>query len=213
MSSLPAVQPVASQDDSIPQDTITGAFARAVAACTGRRFLDAPDAVLSYAAATRLAHGPRALGLAPGATVATVLDNNADAVLLLIAILRISAVSAPVNTGFKGPFLRGQIEDCQASIVIAEADYAARLVEIAPELPLVRHLVVRGGELPAIPLWSVQPLEALRSADCSTIEDEAVDGDLATLVYRSGTTGASKGCMISHNHCCNMGWKEFSLPF
>jgi len=47
------------------------------------------------------------------------------------------------------------------------------------------------------------PLEELRSDDTSDPQVEALPSDLTMLIYTGGTTGPSKGCMISHNNACN----------
>lgn len=39
---------------------------------------------------------------------------------------------------------------------------------------------------------------------------EVAPRDLAMLLYTSGTTGPSKGCMITHNHICNFGVRQYS---
>jgi crotonobetaine/carnitine-CoA ligase len=196
----------------IPQDTITAALARAVAAVPDKLFLDFSGATYSFAEvdqmATAFAHGLRGLGVEAGQTVATVLDNNLEAVTVWLGINKIGAVSAPVNTAFRGEFLRAQLNDCCASVVIAEAEYAERVAAIADGLPHVRHLFARGGDAPHVvaPI-SAGPLDALRADERATITDEILPEQLAMLVYTSGTTGASKGCMISHNMTCNMGWR------
>ncbi|MDO7844047.1 AMP-binding protein [Sphingomonas immobilis] len=201
----------AARTGEIPQDSITAAFARAVTSCPDRPFLEFGGEVLRYAEADRLsnalANGLAARGVETGQPVATVLDNGIDAVLVWLAINKLGAVSAPVNTAFKGEFLRAQIADCGAAIVIAEAEYAERVAAVAAGLPAMRELLVRGGDLPVLAGVKIDTLDAARSADDAPPSHTVTPDQLAMLVYTSGTTGASKGCMISHNHACNMGWK------
>jgi crotonobetaine/carnitine-CoA ligase len=46
--------------------------------------------------------------------------------------------------------------------------------------------------------------QAIVSEDLSDPEVEVAPGDLAMLIYTGGTTGPSKGCMVSHNYACNL---------
>src|SRR3954466_13868795 len=129
-------------DGEPPQDTINAALARAVAAVPDKMFLDFSGDRFSFAdvdrLATELAHGLLALGVTTGQPVATMLDNNIDAVTVWLAINKIGAVRAPANTGLTGSFLRNQLHDCSAGVVIAEAAYASLIADLADQLPHMR---------------------------------------------------------------------------
>jgi crotonobetaine/carnitine-CoA ligase len=190
------------------QDTVTAALARSSARFGGRVFLDFTGDSYTYAdidrESTRLARSLQQLGVKKGDTVASVLDNNVHAVLTWFAINKAGAVSVPVNTAYKGEFLRHQLNDCGAKIVIAEPDYAQRVVDVADGLASVRTLVQRDGALVSgIP--EVLPLASLLENSIEPLADLNVPADLAMLIYTDGTTGPSKGCMISHNYVCNLG--------
>ena len=136
------------------QDTVTAILARAVQAYPDKVFLDFTGELHTYAAvdagSSRLARGVglKSLGVAAGDTVATLLDNNLDAVLALFAITKLGAVSVPVNTAYKGEFLRHQINDARAKVVLAEADYGERLAAIADRLPDIHTVALRGAAPP-----------------------------------------------------------------
>ena len=133
------------------QDTVTAALARSSAQFGDRVFLDFTGDSYTYAdidrESTRLARSLQQLGVKKGDTVASVLDNNVHAVLSWFAINKAGAVSVPVNTAYKGEFLRHQLNDCGAKIVIAESDYAQRIADVADGLPNLRTLVQREGAL------------------------------------------------------------------
>lgn len=197
----------------IPQDTITAALARAVAQAPDKVYLDFSGQTYTFAdidrMSTELAHGLLGLGVEPGHVVATMFDNNVDAVAIWFAINKIGAVSAPVNTAFKADFLRGQLADCAAAVVVAESEYAERVAAVAGGLPDLTHLIFHGAQAPALPPGiRSATLDSLRLAGRPPIEDTATPDQLAILVYTSGTTGRSKGCMLPHNMVCNMGWNS-----
>lgn len=188
-------------------DTINDALRRAVKEHAQRLFLDVQGDRYSYAdldhEACRLANGLRGLGVEKGDRVATILDNNFDAVVMWFAINKLGAISVPVNTAYKGEFLRHQLADAGAAVIVAEQDYAQRVAVIADQLSAFTTLVYR-GEQPALELnQAVLAIEEIRSTDGSDPDVEVAPTDLAMLIYTGGTTGPSKGCMITHNYACN----------
>ncbi|BAN48540.1 AMP-binding protein [Metapseudomonas resinovorans] len=189
-------------------DTVNDVVRRAAREHGERPFLDVQGDVYSFAAiqreSCRLANGLAALGVVKGQTVVTILDNNADAVLLWFALNKLGAISVPVNTALKGDFLRHQIADATAAMVIAETEYAERIALVKDELPHLRHIAYRGAAPEAdLSGKTLISLEALRSDDASDPQVEVIPSDLTMLIYTGGTTGPSKGCMISHNNACN----------
>src|SRR5690606_6274965 len=93
------------------------------------------------------AHGLAQQGLKRGEPAALMLDNNLEHILLWLAINKLGAISAPVNTAFKGEYLRNQLADCGAKLVIAEMDYRERFEQIATALPDHPRLFTRNGNL------------------------------------------------------------------
>lgn len=151
---------------------------------------------------TTLARGLLARGAGPGETVVSILDNSIEQVLLLLANARIGAIHVPVNTAYRGEFLRHQVADTGAKIVIAAAEYVPRLLEIEPGIPEAQRLLIQGE-------YSGPPPSRLTAESFSAAQTGAGDiklparpkpGDIAMLIYTAGTTGPSKGCMMSHNY-------------
>jgi len=195
-------------DGGIAQ-TVTGVLAQAVRLDGDRPYLDFSGSVFSYreidVESTRLACGLAALGVKRGDTVASILDNNLDAVLAWFAINKLGAISVPVNTAYKGNFLRHQIGDSGASIVLAEADYADRIMAVSADLPKLRVLLYRGdGEIGSSGAVQCVPLRRCMAEEPDFVPIAVGPADLSMLIYTSGTTGPSKGCMISHGYACNL---------
>ncbi|MDB5869805.1 MAG: uncharacterized protein JWP96_2137 [Polaromonas sp.] len=193
-----------------PTDTINAVFRRAVATHGERIYLDVLGECHSYAQTwhqvCRLAGGLRRLRVKPGDTVASLLDNSADAVFAWLAINLVGAISVPVNTAYKGEFLRHQLATAGAAVVLAEADYAERVAAVSAQLPELRTVVYRGlmpdvGDMAQrLQSWPDTLVEGGEALDPGV---EVQPRDLAMLIYTGGTTGLSKGCMISHNYACN----------
>ncbi|MCY1258393.1 Long-chain-fatty-acid--CoA ligase [compost metagenome] len=189
-------------------DTINAVLQRSTEKYGERKFLDFLGETYSFAdlnrTACRLANGLRALGVSKGQTVVTILDNSADAVCIWFAINKLGAVSVPVNTALKGEFLRHQVSDADSLLVIAESDYAERVASIASKLPKLETLVYRGAVPDLVFDKPLLPWTSILSDDSSEPNVDVQPGDLAMLIYTGGTTGPSKGCMISHNYACSL---------
>ena len=75
------------------------------------------------------ARARRASGVGHGDRVATLLENRAEQVVSFFAALKLGAVQVPINTAYKGEFLRHQLADSGAKVFIVQGDFASRAVE------------------------------------------------------------------------------------
>jgi crotonobetaine/carnitine-CoA ligase len=200
-----------------PQTTVLEALARRLASDPDGPYLDFGNTDTGHvtysaremdAAATRLAHALTGLGVDHGDRIATLLDNRAEQVVSFFAALKLGAVQVPINTGYKGEFLRHQLADSGARVFIVQGDYASRAVEtVGPDTtPAVAHCIVVDrpdaviDAVPAIP-WD----DALASGADTPIDTGAVrPSDLACFIYTAGTTGPSKGCMLPQNYIVSL---------
>src|SRR5882757_5344446 len=179
------------------RNTVLAVLRRAVDTDADAVFLDIAGERTSYGElyrrAMRLANGLRSRGVVPGDRVVTLLDSNVDAVAAWFGVNAAGAISVPVNTAYKGQFLRHQIDDAGPRLVIAEPDYAERVASVAPELTAPPPVFRRDATL--------EGLLVDDDRDPGLVTDPA---DVTMLVYTAGTTGPSKGCMVSHNYACNL---------
>jgi crotonobetaine/carnitine-CoA ligase len=157
------------------------------------------------AIACRIANGLAALHIQPGERVATLLDNSPEAMLSWWGTIRGGFVAVPVNTAFKGQYLRHQLHDAGASALIVQRSLCGRLQAVIDQLPDLRHVIVvedEGGPESALERGGVNQMTwaQLLEADAATPDVRILPSDLGTFVYTGGTTGASKGCMLSHNY-------------
>jgi crotonobetaine/carnitine-CoA ligase len=190
--------------------TVLGILGQAVQDGPDEEFLDFAGQTHTFVdvdrRVTRFAHELVALGLQQGQTVATILETGIDAVVSWLAVNRAGGIWVPLNTAYRGEFLRHQLADSLASLIVCDADYVGHVVDVACELPDLRLVLVRGT--PVDPLPSPVPvlqLDQHRGTDDRPFLHSPAPSDLSLLVYTSGTTGPSKGCMLSHNYICNQG--------
>jgi malonyl-CoA/methylmalonyl-CoA synthetase len=161
-----------------------------------RLFLKTPtDRELSYASlrdqSGRLAAALMRRGVVSGDRVAVQLDKSVDAVLLYVACLRMGAVFVPINTANTPNEVDYFLRDSQPRVaVIRPADRA--LIEPHATHAGVHHVETLGaegeGSLPALVRESDEDPDPLRNSDANSP---------AAIVYTSGTTGRSKGAMLS----------------
>jgi malonyl-CoA/methylmalonyl-CoA synthetase len=153
-------------------------------------------AVLSYgdmlAASARYANALAALGVRPGDRVAVQTGKYVDSVWLYIGCLRAGAVYLPLNTAYTPAEVAYFVADAEPTLVVCEPDGLETLRSGLGHLPArIETLDTSGG-------GSLQRLAATMAADFQTV-DAGVD-DLAAILYTSGTTGRSKGAMITHEN-------------
>ncbi len=146
----------------------------------------------------RLAGGLTSLGVEPGDRVA-MLGLNSDRYLeYLMAVPWADAVLVPVNTRWSFAEVADSFEDCQVSVLLVDhafRDMAARLVERCPSVRVVIDAGEQGEPLPD----SLDYEELIRGNE--PVPDARRSGfDLAAIFYTGGTTGRSKGVMLSHNN-------------
>ena len=157
-------------------------------------------------ASCRIANGLADLGVQPGDRVATLVENSAEAVLAWFGAVRGGHVAVPVNTAYKGHYLRHQLQDSASKVLVVEASLAERAAAVVDDLDdLVRIVVIDQDGDKGLDAFSDVTTDVATWSDLLGASNDApsVDirpSDLGTFVYTGGTTGPSKGCMLSHNY-------------
>jgi len=113
--------------------------------------------------------------------------------------LRAGAVAVPVNTASKGDYLVHQLRDCGARAIVVDPDYIDRVAPVLGSLPDLQHVVVV-GEGRRLANATVHGWDQLLTAGDKGPDVAIRPSDVATFIYTGGTTGPSKGCMVSHNY-------------
>ncbi|MEQ1956455.1 malonyl-CoA synthase [Mesorhizobium sp. CN2-181] len=139
----------------------------------------------------RLANALVALGVKTGDRVAAQVEKSAEALLLYLACVRAGAVFLPLNPGYMLREVEYFLRDAEPVVVVCPPGKRAKMEGIAGEKCRVETLGVAGdGSL--VELSARQP---------EIFEDRPREaGDLAAILYTSGTTGRSKGAMLTHGN-------------
>ena len=156
----------------------------------GRRFSYREMDALS----NRLANSLLAQGIAKGTHVALMMDNSPEHLLSAFALGKIGAVSVPINAACKGQLLAYYLDQSDATWVIVDQAYAGRLAELPAGT--ARSTIVfadAAAELTGVP----NLLDLIREGADARPDIEVTCADTACLAYTSGTTGPSKGNVLS----------------
>lgn len=154
-----------------------------------------------------------ALGIRPGDRVAIMMENGIDFVRAWLGIGRLGAVAVLLNTEIRGLFLKHQLENSEARIVIANDSLVHVIQDVAGSSEALETLLICGSRHTATyPASASATGGVVRSLPWSlwtnaTVFQGALPRykDVAAIMYTSGTTGPSKGVLMTHAHCTLFG--------
>ncbi len=145
----------------------------------------------------RLAAALRELGMNDGDRVAMLAANGQHYIEYYFGVLWGGGVIVPINSRFALPEMIEQICDASPKVLIVDETFAEIGTRLADAAPSVKALLYAGtSKAPGKALDYETVLAATRPC-----EDAIRDGeDLACIFYTGGTTGRSKGVMLSHRN-------------
>ncbi|MDO8278234.1 MAG: malonyl-CoA synthase [Burkholderiaceae bacterium] len=140
-----------------------------------------------------LANLLQSLALPEGARIAVQVEKSVEAIMLYLATLRAGYVFLPLNTAYQSAEIEYFIGNAEPAVVVCSGRNFGWVSKIAFKAG-TRHVFTldddRTGSL------------LTRAAQCSDRHEVAHKGadDLAAILYTSGTTGRSKGAMLTHGN-------------
>lgn len=150
-------------------------------------------------------------GVGQDDVVAVMLPNGVETVVTWMAIAWRGALELPVNTSFKGQMLSDVLIASQARLAIIHSRFLDRVGGVLDELPFLERIVVVGdealGELPAIAVTAEEFCAGANPAHAELADLQA--HGVASIVWTSGTTGPSKGTLVSWTQLLAMGTGAF----
>ena len=137
------------------------------------------------------------LGVEPGDRVAVQVNKSIEAVMLYLATVRAGAIFLPLNTAYTAAEMEYFLGNAGPKLFVCDP------VSLDSYAPLAASL---GIAIETMGVWSAPDrfagslLEAAMAADTTFASVARGRHDLAAILYTSGTTGRSKGAMLTHDN-------------
>lgn len=157
----------------------------------------------AHAEGRRWARAFEKIGVKAGDRVLIMLPVTVEPVFAWLGLAWIGAVETPINYEYKGAMLDYVIRDSGATVLVADARYLEQIRTASEGLDRLETLVLTGAGAGGGSLGRARAMTLESFLDVQgEPEAEVVPAlsDLATIMYTSGTTGPSKGVMVSWGH-------------
>jgi malonyl-CoA/methylmalonyl-CoA synthetase len=151
----------------------------------------------------------QSLGLEEGARVAVQVEKSVEAMMLYLATLRAGYVFLPLNTAYQKAEIEYFVGNAEPAVVVCTPANFGWISKIAFQAG-TRHVFTLGDDR------SGSLLERAARQSDQHVPVTSNEDDLAAILYTSGTTGRSKGAMLTHGNLLSnaqvlkdyWGWKE-----
>ena len=132
------------------------------------------------------------LGVSKGDRVVVQVGKSIESVLLYLSCLKIGAIYIPLNTAYTPAEVNYFIDDAEPRVFICDPQAYDSLHSVLDEK--VPHILTLSGHGEGSLVGLYKKMDAVNDIEhCSP-------DDLAAILYTSGTTGRSKGAMLSHSN-------------
>lgn len=158
----------------------------------------------------RLAHLLSDRGVVRGDAVAVFMENRAEFVLTMLALVKLGASASLVNSSLSGAGLVHCIKATNASRIVFGEERAAVLAEVLGDLDLIAgkdYFWMPDEAVAEVPGWAEDAIASM--ADMPTenlpVTREITAGEPALYIFTSGTTGLPKAAIMPHRKILAVG--------
>jgi len=148
----------------------------------------------------RAAQGFAGQGVKKGDHVAVLMENCPEFIYTWFGLALLGAVEAPFNPFHKGSILEYLINYSDAEILVISSSFIAEIKSVEDRIKKVKKVVIE-GQFEENPFKNIQaiPFAALLQAEAGPLDVDVRYDDIMALMFTSGTTGPSKGVLVTHN--------------
>ncbi len=136
------------------------------------------------------------IGLKKGNKVAIIGQNSPYWVISYFACHWLGLIVIPVDTRLKTPEIKFILKDSESVVIIAQDTFLEELLKIQRELPTLKHIISKQPN--KLNITSLQDI--FQKVKTGIPMEKVFLEDYAVILYTSGTTGISKGVLLSHKN-------------
>ncbi len=148
----------------------------------------------------RVASGLAGMGVKKGSHVAILMENCPEFIFTWFGLSLLGAIEAPFNPFHKGNILEYLINYSDAEILVISSSFIDEIRSVEDHIKKIKTIIIEGK-------FESNPFKKIKALPFSTLlKEKAVlpdveirYNDIMALMFTSGTTGPSKGVLITHN--------------
>ncbi len=142
--------------------------------------------------AAQIANALSELGLQPGDRVAVQVNKSCEALALYAACIQSGCIFLPLNTAYTAREVSYFVTDAEPSLIVCDESYSDQLSDVAKKANAALLTLSSDGS------GTLMELTTTQANTFPTVERNGED--VAAILYTSGTTGRSKGAMLTHTN-------------
>ncbi|MFY9348362.1 MAG: malonyl-CoA synthase [Orrella sp.] len=141
----------------------------------------------------KMANWLDALALTPGARVAAQVEKTPQALALYLATVRSGFVYLPLNTAYRESEIAYFLDNAKPAVFVCDTNHLVWAQPLSTQSGVAHTLTLDANGQGSL-------MRDIESFESDYSDANSLDDDLAAILYTSGTTGRSKGAMLTHRN-------------